>query len=62
MARRLRVDRGAGWQTIFHTEEDYAAFQKILEEGHARFGMRLLGYCLMPNHWHLVVWPGGNRV
>ena len=19
--------------------------------------MRLLAYCVMPNHWHLVVWP-----
>jgi hypothetical protein len=38
------LNRGAGWQTIFRTEEDYAAFQKILEEAHARFGMRLLGY------------------
>src|SRR5213079_76042 len=19
--------------------------------------MRLIGYCLMPNHWHLVLWP-----
>jgi putative transposase len=24
-------------------------------------GMRLLAYCLMPNHWHLVVWPQKNR-
>lgn len=23
----------------------------------ARVPMRLLAYCLMPNHWHLVLWP-----
>ena len=23
--------------------------------------MRLLAYCLMPNHWHLLVWPRGDE-
>ena len=22
-----------------------------------RFQIRILAYCIMPNHWHLVVWP-----
>src|SRR5205814_671243 len=24
---------------------------------HGRTPIRILGYCLMPNHWHLVLWP-----
>jgi putative transposase len=42
---------------IFDNDEDYRAFEKILEEGVKRFDMRLLAYCLMPNHWHLVLFP-----
>ena len=36
---------------------DYAAFERILAETQARIPMRILAWCLMPNHWHLVVWP-----
>jgi len=42
---------------IFEKDEDYAAFERILTSACARFPMRLLAYCLMPNHWHLVLWP-----
>jgi putative transposase len=42
---------------IFDGDADYAAFERVLAEAVAREGTRLLGYCLMPNHWHLVVWP-----
>jgi putative transposase len=43
--------------TIFHKEQDYAAFEAALQEAVERTRTRLLAYCLMPNHWHLVVWP-----
>lgn len=43
--------------TIFEKNEDYAAFEAILQEAVERVEMRLLAYCLLPNHWHLVVWP-----
>jgi len=42
---------------IFGKPMDYAAFITILEQGRKRTGMRILGYCLMGNHWHLVLWP-----
>jgi putative transposase len=43
---------------IFDDDEDYAAFEKVMAQaGERRPGARLLGYCLMPNHWHLVLWP-----
>src|SRR5713101_412578 len=29
----------------------------VLNRAHARTPIRILGYCLMPNHWHLVLWP-----
>ena len=32
-------------------------FERVLDEAVARTGIRLLSYCVMRNHWHLVVWP-----
>jgi putative transposase len=41
--------------TIFEKEEDYAAFERVLAEGLGRpDAPKLLAYCVMPNHWHLV--------
>ena len=38
-------------------DADYQAFERILLEAVERTQTRLLAYCLMPNHWHLLVWP-----
>ena len=42
---------------IFDDDADYEAFERILAQAVARTQTRLLAYCLMPNHWHLLVWP-----
>lgn len=42
---------------IFQTDRDYLLFESILSEGVEKFGTRILSYCLMPNHWHLVLYP-----
>ena len=42
---------------IFEKDRDYEAFEEILEEAVERYGVDLLAWCLMPNHWHLVVKP-----
>jgi putative transposase len=42
---------------IFDDNVDYQHFEAVLEEGLERFDMRLLAYCIMPNHWHLVLYP-----
>ena len=52
------LNRANARMTIFKKDEDYEAFERVLEEAVERTEMRLLAYCLMPNHWHLVVWPG----
>jgi putative transposase len=54
------INRGVGRQTIFHKDEDYAAFERLMAEAHQRTPARVLAYCLMPNHWHLVLWPRGD--
>jgi len=40
---------------IFDNDKDYLQFEEILEEAVEKFNMRLLAYCVMPNHWHLVL-------
>ena len=42
---------------IFGKSGDFAAFVKLLHEGRERCRMRILGFCLMHNHWHLLLWP-----
>src|SRR5947208_2489185 len=51
------LNRGNCRMRIFTKPSDFDAFLKLLEEGRRRFMMRILGYCLMDNHWHLVLWP-----
>lgn len=51
------LNRANARQTIFHEFSDYEAFERILAEGLAKIPMRLTGYCLMSNHWHLLLWP-----
>jgi putative transposase len=55
------LNRGNGRQRLFHTPQDYDAFLRVLAEALKRFpGVQLLAYCLMPNHWHLLLRPRGD--
>ncbi|MBW3543694.1 MAG: transposase, partial [Planctomycetes bacterium] len=51
------LSRGNGRQQVFHKDGDYAAFLALFDEAQERIPMRILAYCLMPNHFHLVLWP-----
>jgi putative transposase len=49
------VNRGNDKRVIFPETQDYPAFLVLLREARERFGVQLLAYCLMPNHFHLVL-------
>lgn len=49
------MNRGRGRQKIFHDERYFEAFITTLAEAHQRFGIQILCYCLMGNHYHLLV-------
>ncbi|MES2135182.1 MAG: transposase [Patescibacteria group bacterium] len=51
------LNRANARAQIFDSKEDYLLFESILEEAVEKFDMRLLAYCLMPNHWHFVLYP-----
>jgi putative transposase len=67
MARPLRnspggycyhvLSRGNARQRVFRKPADYEAFVGLFDAAHEVVPMRLLAYCLMPNHFHLVLWP-----
>ena len=51
------LNRGNRRQTIFHKDEDYEAFLRVLVEGLAKYAVEMFAFTLMPNHWHLVLRP-----
>jgi putative transposase len=65
MGRRRRVDFGTGFvhaytrgnnrQTIFVDEFDYVAWLRLLSEVVGDYDWRCHAYCVMPNHYHLLL-------
>ncbi|MEP1124353.1 MAG: transposase [Ilumatobacter sp.] len=65
MGRPLRLDapgcwhhvmnRGAGRRIVFRDDDERAVFVDLLAELDARFGVEVHAYCLMGNHYHLLV-------
>jgi putative transposase len=55
------LNRAAARAKIFHSSADYAAFERTLEQAHDRYPLRILAYVLMPNHFHLVLWPNRDQ-
>jgi putative transposase len=51
------VNRGNDRSVVFRQAADYSAFLRLIEAAQQRVRLRLLAYCLMPNHFHLVLSP-----
>jgi len=71
MTRPLRIEyedayyhvmnRGRGRKWIFPDVEYYEDFLASIDEAHRRFGIEIHAYCLMGNHYHLLIkTPRGN--
>jgi putative transposase len=54
------LNRGVRRLRLFDQPRDYGAFLKVFHEAQERIPIRCLAYCLMPNHFHLVLWPSTN--
>ena len=67
MPRRLRfagggyayhvLNRAVGRTRIFGRVRDFEAFEETIAEARRRMPMRILAWCVLPNHWHFVLWP-----
>ena len=42
---------------LFESSGDYEAFLNVMGEAQNKVPIRCLAYCIMPNHFHLVLWP-----
>jgi len=51
------LNRGNNREAVFFQAEDYLAFLKALGQTQHRYPFRLFGYCLMTNHFHLLLSP-----
>ena len=49
------VNRGVDREPIFFGDRDYSFFLQSLDRFVAGPGIRLVAYCLMPNHFHLLL-------
>jgi putative transposase len=54
------LNRAVGRTRIFRSQRDFEAFERVIEQAKARVPVRVLAWCVMPNHWHLVLWPRGD--
>jgi putative transposase len=50
-------NRGARKGPLFTSPDEYTAFVELLAYGRELKVMRIVAYCLMVNHWHLLLWP-----
>jgi putative transposase len=51
------LNRGNAQARVFHKQGDYESFVELFDRAVDRLPMRVVAYCLMPNHFHLVLWP-----
>jgi putative transposase len=51
------LNRAVARLPLFRKEADYLAFERIMVEAHERYPIDILAWCLMRNHWHLVLRP-----
>lgn len=50
-------NRVAGRRRLFKKTADYKQFEQVLSDVYESCGCRILSYCALPDHWHLLLWP-----
>ncbi len=51
------INRGNGGQKIFHERGDYQSFLSLMGESKRNFEIEIFAFCIMPNHFHMVLRP-----
>ena len=54
------LNRGNRRETVFHKPADFDASVPAMNDAQRRVSVDLFGYCLIPNHFHLVQRPHGD--
>ncbi len=55
------TQRGNRRQQTFFNDQDYSAYLELMVELCQEEGVEIWGYCLMPNHTHLIAVPAAER-
>jgi putative transposase len=51
------VNRGVERRKVFFTDRDYQRFVSLLRDGKERAPVKVFGFCVMPNHFHIMIEP-----
>jgi putative transposase len=51
------LNRGVARMQLFEKAADYQAFEQVLQDTLDQSPMRICAFAVMPNHWHLLLWP-----
>ena len=51
------INHAQGGAIVFHKNGDYHAFLEILAVAQTKYSMKVFGFCLMPNHFHVLLQP-----
>ena len=55
------LNRGVARMQLFEKPADFQAFEHVMQDTREQAPMRICAYCLMPNHWHLLLWPENDK-
>jgi putative transposase len=55
------LNRGVGRMNLFQSDADFAAFEQVIAETLKLQPIRICCYCLMPNHWHVLLSPARDK-
>lgn len=55
------INRGNGGNKVFHKDQDYKSFIKLMANAQSRKRLKILAYCIMPNHFHMLLMPVKGR-
>lgn len=51
------INRSNNKQKVFHKDQDFKVFIKLMEKAKEHYPINIFAYCLMPNHFHFVLIP-----
>ncbi len=55
------TQRGNNRQDVFFVDDDRRSYLSILKEQSEKYGLEVIGWCLMTNHVHLIATPGDSN-